>query len=170
MLSLAEITGVLTAHPAVRRAEAALVRHEGRDVAVAVAELAEYVSGPTLRDYARRELGEDRGPAGVLIVEQLPTAADGTVDADYLAAAVAQGRCTLFEDPRDDLERRVAEIWSAQMELPRFGVHDDFLDLGGDSLSALRIIAEIETEFDRSLDVYEFMSAASVRRLADVLR
>lgn len=49
-------------------------------------------------------------------------------------------------------------------------MHDDFLDLGGDSLSALRIIADIETEFDRSLDVYEFMNAASVRRLADVLR
>jgi acyl carrier protein len=37
-------------------------------------------------------------------------------------------------------------------------------------LSALGIISAIETEFDRSLDVYEFMSAASVRRLADILR
>lgn len=64
----------------------------------------------------------------------------------------------------------MAAIWSAQMDVPRVGVHDDFLDLGGDSLSALRIIADIETEFDRSLDVYEFMNAASVRRLADVLR
>lgn len=170
MLSLPEISGILSAHPAVRRAGAALVRHDGREVAVAAAELADYISGPMLRDYARHELGEDRGPAGVLIVERLPTAADGAVDAEYLAAAVAQGHCALFEDPRDDVERRVAAIWSAQMDVPRVGVHDDFLDLGGDSLSALRIIADIETEFDRSLDVYEFMNAASVRRLADVLR
>jgi acyl carrier protein len=49
-------------------------------------------------------------------------------------------------------------------------VNDDFLELGGDSLSALGIISAIETEFDRPLDVYEFMSAASVRALAEILR
>jgi acyl carrier protein len=92
------------------------------------------------------------------------------VDVEYLTSAVADGRCTLFEDPRDDVERRLAAIWSQQMDVRMVGVNDDFLELGGDSLSALGIISAIETEFDRSLDVYEFMSAASVRRLADILR
>jgi acyl carrier protein len=41
---------------------------------------------------------------------------------------------------------------------------------GGDSLSALGVIAAIEAEFGRSLDVYEFMAAASVRGLAEILR
>jgi acyl carrier protein len=76
----------------------------------------------------------------------------------------------LFEDPGDDVERRVARIWSAQMDVPTVGANDDFLELGGDSLSALGIISAIETEFDRSLDVYDFMNAASVRRLAEILR
>jgi acyl carrier protein len=169
VVGLPEISEVLSAHPAVRRAETAIVRHGEREAAVAAAEVTEYVSGPILRDYARRELGEDCGLAGVLIVERMPTA-DGAVDVEYLACAVAQGRCTLFEEPRDDVERRVAAIWSAQMNVPSVGVHDDFLDLGGDSLSVLRIIAAIEAEFDRSLDVYEFMSAASVSGLAQVLR
>jgi acyl carrier protein len=159
----------LSAHPSVRRAETAIVRHDGRDVAIAAAELSGYVSGPILRDHVRRELGEDSGLAGVLIVEHMPMA-DGAVDAACLASALAEGRCTLFEDPRDDVERRVAAIWSAQMDLPSVGVNDDFLELGGDSLSALGIIAAIETEFGRPLDVYEFMSAASVRRLAQILR
>ncbi len=169
MVTLSEITEVLSAHPAVRRAETAIVCHEGRDVAVAAAELSEYVSGPMLRDHVRRELGEDSGLAGVLTVEQMPMAG-GVVDAGFLASAVAEGRCALFEDPRDDVERRVAEIWSAQMDVRPVGVHDDFLELGGDSVSALGIIAAIETEFGRSLDVFEFMSAASVRRLAEILR
>ncbi len=133
MVTLPEITEVLSAHPAVRRAEAAIVRHEGRDVAIAAAELSEYVSGPILRDHVRRELGQDSGLAGVLIVEHMPMA-DGAVDAGSLALAVAEGRCALFEDPRDDVERRLAAM------------------------------------FGRPLDVYEFMSAASVRRLAEILR
>ena len=169
MVTLSEITEVLSAHPAVRRAETAIVCHDGRDVAIAAAEVSEYVSGPILRDHVRRELGEDSGLAGVLIVEDMPMA-DGAVDAGFLAVAVAESRCTLLEDPRDDVERRVAAIWSAQMDVQSVGVNDDFLELGGDSLSALGIIAAIETEFGRSLDVFEFMSAASVRRLAEILR
>jgi len=168
---------VLAAHPGVRRAETVIVRHDGRDVAIAAVEPSEYLSGPILRNHVRQQLGEDSGLAGVLIVEQMPLingaadgTSDGTVDVEYLASAVADGRCTLFEDPRDDVERRVAAIWLAQMDVRSVGVNDDFLELGGDSLSALGIIAAIETEFDRPLDVYEFMTAASVRRLAEILR
>ncbi|HLJ98713.1 MAG TPA: phosphopantetheine-binding protein [Streptosporangiaceae bacterium] len=168
-MTLPEISEVLSGHPRVRRAEVVTVCVEGREVTVAAAELSGYVSGPILRDYVRRELGEDCGLAGVLVVEQLP-AGGGGVDAGSVAVAVAEGRCTLFEDPGDEVERRVAAIWSAEMDLRSVGVNDDFLELGGDSLSALGIIAAIEAEFGRPLDVYAFMSAASVRRLAQILR
>jgi len=163
------ITQALSAHPAVRRAETAIIHHDGHAIAIAIAELSEYASGPILRNHVQQELGEDSGLAGVLIVEHIPMT-DGVVDLECLASAVAESRCTLFEDPRDDVERRVAAIWSAQMNVRPVGVNDDFLELGGDSLSALGIIAAIETEFGRSVDVYEFMSAASVRRLAQMLR
>jgi acyl carrier protein len=169
VVSLAEISKILAAYPGVRRAEAAIVRHDGREVTVAAAELSGYVSGPILRNHVRRELGEDSGLAGVLIVEHMPMT-DGAVDAGYLASAVAEGRCILFEDPRDDVERRLTAIWSAKMNVRSVGVNDDFLELGGDSLSVLSIIAAIETEFGRPLDVYDFMSAASVRQLAEILR
>jgi acyl carrier protein len=169
VVTLPEISEVLSAHPGVRRVETAIVRHDGRDVAIAAAELSEYLSGPILRNHVRQKLGEDSGLAGVLIVEQMPMA-DGAVDVEYLASAVTEGRCTLFEDPRDDVERQVAAIWSAHLDVRSVGVNDDFLELGGDSLTALRIITAIETEFGRPLDVFEFMSAASVRQLAEILR
>ncbi|MFL6141274.1 MAG: phosphopantetheine-binding protein [Labedaea sp.] len=167
MVSLSEISQLLSAYSGVGRAEAVIVPHNGRDVTIAVVEPTEYLSGPILRNHVRQRLGE--ALAGVLIVERMPMV-NGSVDAAYLASAVADGRCILFEDPRDEVERRVARIWSAQMDVQSIGANDDFLELGGDSLAALGIIAAIETEFDRSLDVYEFMSASSVRRLADILR
>jgi acyl carrier protein len=164
MAAISEITEILTGHPGVRRAEAVTIVHNGLDVTVAVVEPSEYLSGPILRDYVRQRLTEGSGPAGVLIADSLP------VDAGEVSAAITDGRCTLFEDPRDDVERRLAEIWSKEMDVRSVSMNDDFLELGGDSLSALGIIAAIETEFDRSLDVYEFMTAASVRRLADLIR
>lgn len=164
-----EIAKVLAEHPGVRRAEVTVAPHNGQDVVIAAVELSEYLSGPILREYVRQQLGEDNGLAGVLTVERIPVTGD-SVDVEYLMSAVADGRCTLFADPRDDVERRLAAIWSQQMDVRVVGVNDDFLELGGDSLSALGIISAIETEFDRSLDVYEFMGAASVARLADILR
>lgn len=171
MVMPSEISRVLLAHPGVRRAEAATLRHDGKDVAVAAVELTDYLGGPVLRDYVRQRLGEDSGLAGVLAVESIPMN-DGSVDVGQLESAIHDGRCTLFESPKDDVERRLVEIWSEQMQLDvrSVGANDDFLELGGDSLSALGVIAAIETEFDRSLDVFEFMSASSVRQVADILR
>ncbi|XVS61670.1 phosphopantetheine-binding protein [Actinosynnema sp. CA-299493] len=155
------VAELLRSHPGVGRVEVAVVPHDGRDVVVAAVEPTEYLSGTVLREHVRQQVG---GPVGVLVVDSLP------VTSDDLAAALADGRCTLFEDPRDDVERRVAAIWAEQLDVRAVGVTDDFLELGGDSLSALGIISAIEAEFDRPVDVYEFMTASSVRRLAEVLR
>ncbi|MBP2328546.1 acyl carrier protein [Kibdelosporangium banguiense] len=168
MASLSEISGVLGRHPGVEQADTVIVCLDGQELVVAVVELREYWSGPVLRDYVNQQFGV-AALAGVLVVETLPMV-DGTVDAGYVEAAIADGRCTLYAHPRDEVESRLAAIWAELIELPSVGVHDDFLELGGDSLSALGIISAIEAEFDRSLDVYEFMNASCVRRLADLLR
>ena len=75
-----------------------------------------------------------------------------------------------YTPPRTAVESALADLWAEVLLVDRVGLHDDFLELGGDSLSALGVIAAIETQFDRALDVFEFMSAASVRRVADLLR
>ena len=168
MASLAEISGVLSQHPGVAHVETTIVHRDGQDLAVAVVEVSEYWSGPVLRDYVNQQLGA-AVLAGVLVVETLPMV-DESVDVGYVEAAIADGRCALYTHPRDEVESRLAAIWVELMELPSVGVQDDFLELGGDSLSALGIISAIEAEFDRSLDVYEFMTASCVRRLADLLR
>jgi acyl carrier protein len=168
MASLSEISGILSEHPGVERVGTTIVHRDGQELAVAVVGLSEYWSGPVLRDYVNQKVGAD-ALAGVLAVETLPMV-DGSVDVGYVEAAIADGRCALYTRPRDEVEGRLAAIWAELMELRSVGVHDDFLELGGDSLSALGIISAIEAEFDRSLDVYEFMNASCVRRLADLLR
>lgn len=168
MASLSEIAGILGQHPGVEHVGTTIIHRDGRELAVAVVELSEYWSGPILRDYVNEQLGAD-ALAGVLPVESLPIV-DGSVDVGYVEAAILDGTCALYAVPRDEIESRLADIWAELMDLRLVGVHDDFLELGGDSLSALGIISAIEAEFDRSLDVYEFMNASCVRRLADLLR
>jgi acyl carrier protein len=169
MGDLAQYASVLTAHPAVHRALATTIRHNGRDVAIGVAEYSEYVCGPELREHVWQRLGADCGLAGVLPVDTLPLTGD-TLDADRVVSAVAAGACTVYEPPADPVEERLLTIWTRALNLNRIGVHDDFLDLGGDSVVAIEILFEIEKEFGQELDVYEFMEACNVRGVAAILR
>ncbi len=169
MVELSEISAVLRDRPQVRAATAITVRQGDRDLSIGVVELSESVSGPLLRQYAWRHLGPGSGPDGVLAVDSLP-ADEAGLDAGRITAALANGECTLFEPPRDEIETRLVSIWNEALETQWLGVRDDFLELGGDSLTALNVIIEIEREFGISLDVFEFMNHPCVRGLADLVR
>jgi acyl carrier protein/surfactin synthase thioesterase subunit len=51
-----------------------------------------------------------------------------------------------FVAPRNDLEEKLSIIWAQQLDVDRVGITDDFFDLGGDSLSSIRLIAEIKNQ------------------------
>lgn len=87
-----------------------------------------------------------------------PAAADGHVDvalhlelartldtAEAIAAAAEFGYRWAAErraaSPRTDRERTLAAIWAELLHLPEVGIHDSFLDLGGDSLSAMKLVS-----------------------------
>lgn len=169
MVNLADFESVLLEHPAVRRASVTTVDHDGRDVVIGAVEYAHYVPGPELREFVWRRLGADCGLDGVLPVQALPLVGD-VLDVDRVRSAVVTGECTVFESPADPVEERLLRIWAGAMNLDAIGVHDDFMDLGGDSVVAIRILTRIEEEFGEALDVYAFMDAYHIRGVADMLR
>ena len=46
-----------------------------------------------------------------------------------------------YVPPRNDVERTLAEIWGRVLGLDRVGVHDHFIELGGDSILAIQVLA-----------------------------
>ncbi|MFE9422576.1 phosphopantetheine-binding protein [Kitasatospora sp. NPDC006697] len=72
--------------------------------------------------------------------------------------------------PGDELESSLTAIWRRCLAVEAVGPDDDFLDLGGDSLGALAILAELERDHAVSVDVFELMMAPTVRELAAVVR
>jgi amino acid adenylation domain-containing protein/FkbH-like protein len=75
-----------------------------------------------------------------------------------------------FVAPRSPQEEAVARIWAEHLGLDEVGVFEDFLDLGGDSLRAVQVLAALGTQFDVELSIYEFFEEPTVagvaRRLA----
>ena len=75
-----------------------------------------------------------------------------------------------FVAPRDELETRLASIWSQLLGLEQVGVHDNFFELGGDSMLAVRLMAEVEAASGRKLPLAWLFQDATIGRLAAVLR
>ncbi|MFD0474464.1 phosphopantetheine-binding protein [Nonomuraea thailandensis] len=75
----------------------------------------------------------------------------------------------IFVAPRGDLEEQLAALWAEILTLSRVGATDDFMDLGGDSLSAARLLGALQERWAATIDVFELLEASTVRGLAHLL-
>ena len=71
---------------------------------------------------------------------------------------------------RDTLEETLVQLWQKIVGVEPIGVHDDFFELGGDSLSAAQLFAELPELVSVTLHLGELISAPTVDRLADRVR
>ena len=98
-------------------------------------------------------------PNGKLNRRALP--APGRVRADLV---------TPFVPPGNPTESGIAEIWAETLEIDRVGLHDKFLDLGGNSISAMRVLARIRDRFHVKLSMQDVWKAETVAELCELLR
>ncbi len=74
-----------------------------------------------------------------------------------------------YRDPANLVEQILADIYAQVLGVDRVGVDESFFDLGGDSLSAMRVIAAINSALDTRLGVAALIDAPTVRRLSQVV-
>ncbi|OBF21600.1 hypothetical protein A5725_13460 [Mycobacterium kubicae] len=156
--------------------QAALSRLDGVDQAVVIARedrpgdkrLVGYVTGradPTeVRAALADRLPPYMVPAAVVVMEALPLTVNGKLDKRALPAPEYQDG-TRYRAPATAVEEIVADLYAEVLGLDRVGIDDSFFDLGGDSLSAMRVIAAINRALDTHLGVRTLFEAPSVKSL-----
>ncbi|ACR29394.1 thioester reductase domain-containing protein [Burkholderia glumae] len=122
-------------------------------------------------EIARRIAGR-RGvpalPAGSIVaLAALPRNASGGVDrARLIAGDVAlrkdQGRTA----PRDAVETAIHEIWCELLKREQIGVHDDYFELGGDSLQATVMLYQLNERLQQQLEMDALLAAPTIAALA----
>ncbi|MGC9671571.1 amino acid adenylation domain-containing protein, partial [Planosporangium sp. 12N6] len=72
-----------------------------------------------------------------------------------------------YAAPQTDTERVIAAVWADVLGLDRVGVHDNFFDLGGDSILGARVLARIRATLHADLSARTMFDAPTVAALAD---
>ncbi len=103
-------------------------------------------------------------PSEFRFLPRMPQLDNGKVDRKAVRAGY-QGAQASFDHvpPGNELETRLAEIWSRVIGIERVGVLDDFFELGGDSFKAIRIAAQ----FGFPLEVADIYDHANIRALGE---
>ncbi len=163
----AEVEAALLANPAIR--EAAVVGRpdrfgETRLVAYVVSE----ASPAALRDQLGRTLPASMVPSAFVRMDSLPLIHNGKVDRRALPDP--EPTRSGAHPPRDRLEVCLVAIWEMVLKLRPVGIHDDFFELGGDSILALELVSQVEGVCGRRLPISALLEAPTVARQAEILR
>ncbi|WP_136246146.1 non-ribosomal peptide synthetase, partial [Mycobacterium intracellulare] len=104
-------------------------------------------------------------PTHIVALEEFPMTTSGKLDRKALPAPDYQD-ADRYRAPATAVEEILVGIYAQVLGLERVGVDDSFFDLGGDSLSAMRLIAAVNTSFNSDLGVRAVFEAPTVAELA----
>ena len=124
---------------------------------------------PEMRAYLRERLPLEFIPAKFVFITQLPLTETGKVDRRMLPEPEGTPEEVRKDAvaPRTQLETVLAEYWCEILGLTRVGVHDHFMDLGGHSLSAMRLLSRLRADLGLELSVAEVLDHPTIARLAE---
>ncbi len=107
-------------------------------------------------------------PAAVVVVPVLPLTVNGKLDMRALPAPEYQDTAC-YRPPESAVERVLVGIYGDVLELERVGVDDSFFDVGGDSISAMRLVSAINKALGADLAVRTLFDTPTVRGLSQQL-
>lgn len=143
-IELGEIEAVLVEHPAVTRAVAS-VTEDGQALVTHVAVVpGDPLTSAELSAHAAAKLPMYMVPSVFILMDSFPQTPNGKIDRKALPAPEREDTAVgEFVEPVTETERVVAQVWASELGIGQVGSTDSFRALGGDSITALRIVLRI---------------------------
>ncbi|WP_394617088.1 amino acid adenylation domain-containing protein [Lentzea sp. JNUCC 0626] len=176
-VELGEIVAALAGLTGVKEA-VVVVRHDlpPRDkvlVAYVVPEYRQHDSLATeLRLSLYQRLPRHMIPGAIVVLDSFPLTRNGKVDRAALPAPQLSPRevDTVYEAPRTPIEALLADLVSDALAVKEIGVHDDFFDIGGNSLIAADLLARIRSSLSVDIPAAQlFFENPTVAGLAEMV-
>jgi amino acid adenylation domain-containing protein len=166
-----EVEANLTAHPGVRQAAVIAqtdVPGHTRLLAYVVPANGE-LDEAALRAFLAKRLPSYMVPHTISTLKQLPEGPTGKVDRSALPMPTRSGSLATEPAPSGTVAATVANVFTEVLGVPNVGPRDDFLELGGDSLRAVQLLARLRVRFDVDLAISSVFEQRTPSGLAKVV-
>jgi amino acid adenylation domain-containing protein len=173
-IELGEVEAAVSAQEGIRECVVALredMPGDKRLVAYVVADGEQSVG--ELRHGLKGRLPDYMIPAAFVRLDALPLTPNGKVDRKRLPApegAAQVGADHPYVAPRTHVEEVLAGIWAGALGVERVGVHDDFFQLGGHSLTAVLVVSRVRAALRMEIPLKVFVDEApTIEKLATLV-
>lgn len=123
---------------------------------------------PELREYLAEKLPVYMIPGYFTPLENMPLTPNGKVDKKQLPAPEVKAGADYIE-PETSNEKIIADIWQDVLGLDKVGVHDNFFDLGGNSMLSIKIAGRFKEVFKRDIPIVTMYRYLTIREFARFL-
>lgn len=94
------------------------------------------------RQLLKTQLPEYMIPSSIVILEKMPLTPNGKIDRKALPDAVIENTDKEDLAPKTENEKLLSEVWKEILGLDTIGIHDNFFEIGGDSILAIQVVAK----------------------------
>jgi amino acid adenylation domain-containing protein len=169
-IELGEIEARLKSHPSVRDAVVVVHRTDragrltayvvGREVDAAID-----FNAPML-EYLRLTLPDYMVPQQIIAIPSMPLSANGKLDRQALPAPDVRQQESTYAAPQGEIEAALAQIWRELLPVERIGREDNFFQLGGDSLLAVKSVTRVRQVLGIEVPVRAVFTSPTISTLA----
>lgn len=105
-----------------------------------------------IRNDLTKQLPDYMVPSFFVLIGKIPLTANGKVDKKILPSPdINLTISTKYVGPRNEIERKLCEIWSEVLRIEKIGIYDNFFEIGGHSLLATQVISRIRKDLEVEL-------------------
>ena len=169
-IELGEVENALEAIDGVRRAlvitwEDEFRQTEKRLIAYVAREGEAKLEEAQLKREVSARLPSYMKPSRIIVIDEFPVTRNGKIDKNALPPPSSNSAGS-FVPPTSDTEKKLVAIICDVLELDRIGIEDSLFDLGCDSLTAVHLLVEIETQFSTQLSLFALLEKPTISNLA----
>ena len=161
-IELEEIEDVLCRHEGVR--EAAVIVDKEKLRAFVVADGAQEND---LYRHVETLLPPYMQVSSIDFIPAIPITVNGKKDRKKLAALEFESGISQYVAPETETQSKIQQIWHKLLERDAIGIEDNFFDIGGHSLMAIRVASACRDIFKVEVKLSEFMEAPTIKQLAE---
>ncbi|MGE5632635.1 MAG: amino acid adenylation domain-containing protein [Caulobacteraceae bacterium] len=171
-IELGEIENQLLGHKNIRETVVAVKEdsNESKYLCAYIVGDRQLTSGE-LREYLSRKLPSYMIPSFFVYLDKLPLTLNGKIDRKALPEPDRTIINTaVYETPKDELEKRLVDLWKEVLGVPEIGINDNFFELGGHSLKAISFNAKLRNKLGVNIPLKVIFDAPTIKELSICIR